>query len=87
MTKIGIIGGSGLYNVKELEEAGDVDVHTPYGETSSPLRIEIIRERFDECLRNISMSRITVLKEDETKSVLTFRVFVLFFEVKLSTEF
>ena len=39
MTKIGIIGGSGLYNVKELEEAGDVDVHTPYGETSSPLRI------------------------------------------------
>ncbi|MDO8656171.1 MAG: S-methyl-5'-thioadenosine phosphorylase [Nanoarchaeota archaeon] len=39
MTKIGVIGGSGLYNVKELEEAGDVDVHTPYGETSSPLRI------------------------------------------------
>ncbi len=39
MTKIGIIGGSGLYNVKELEEAGDVEVSTPYGETSSPLRI------------------------------------------------
>lgn len=39
MTKIGIIGGSGLYNVKELEESADVDVSTPYGETSSPLRI------------------------------------------------
>ncbi len=39
MTKIGIIGGSGLYNIKELEEASDVDVSTPFGETSSPLRI------------------------------------------------
>lgn len=39
MTKIGIIGGSGLYKIEELEEAGDVDVFTPYGETSSPLRI------------------------------------------------
>lgn len=39
MTKIGIIGGSGLYKMGELEEASDVDVSTPYGETSSPLRI------------------------------------------------
>ncbi|MEK6950953.1 MAG: hypothetical protein AABX13_04495 [Nanoarchaeota archaeon] len=39
MTKIGIIGGSGLYKIGELEEAGDVDVSTPYRETSFPLRI------------------------------------------------
>lgn len=43
MTKIGIIGGSGLYNVKELEDASDVDVGTPYGETSSSLRIGKIK--------------------------------------------
>src|SRR3990167_10524192 len=55
--------------------------------TSWPFFIEIILDKFEECLRKISISRITVLKEDETKSVLTFRVFVLFLEVKLSTEF
>lgn len=38
MTKIGIIGGSGLYNVKELEEAQDVEINTPYGKPSALLR-------------------------------------------------
>lgn len=43
MPKIGIIGGSGLYKIEEVEEAADVDVSTPYGETSSPLRIGKIK--------------------------------------------
>ncbi len=38
MVKIGIIGGSGLYNVKELEEVGDVDTPPIYGKPSAPLR-------------------------------------------------
>ncbi len=43
MAKIGVIGGSGLYKIEELEEAGDIDVSTPYGETSSPLRVGTIK--------------------------------------------
>lgn len=38
MVKIGIIGGSGLYDVKELESSQDVDVNTKYGAPSSTLK-------------------------------------------------
>jgi len=38
MIKIGIIGGSGLENPEILENAMDVEVNTPYGEPSSPLK-------------------------------------------------
>jgi 5'-methylthioadenosine phosphorylase len=36
--KIGIIGGSGLDNPNILEHAKDIDVNTPYGKPSSPLK-------------------------------------------------
>ncbi|MBI2146557.1 S-methyl-5'-thioadenosine phosphorylase [Candidatus Woesearchaeota archaeon] len=38
MAKIGIIGGSGLYNLKELQDARDIEVPTSYGKPSAPLR-------------------------------------------------
>lgn len=38
MIKIGIIGGSGLDNPDLLKEARDVEVQTPYGKPSSPLK-------------------------------------------------
>lgn len=38
MTKIGLIGGSGLYHLKELQEAQDIEVNTSFGKPSAPLR-------------------------------------------------
>ncbi|MFW9819619.1 MAG: S-methyl-5'-thioadenosine phosphorylase [Candidatus Thorarchaeota archaeon] len=38
MIKIGIIGGSGLDNPDILKDANDVNVETPYGKPSSPLK-------------------------------------------------
>jgi 5'-methylthioadenosine phosphorylase len=38
MVKIGIIGGSGLDNPDILENAKDIEVNTPYGSPSSPLK-------------------------------------------------
>jgi 5'-methylthioadenosine phosphorylase len=37
--KIGIIGGSGLDNPNILEHSSDIEVDTPYGKPSSPLKI------------------------------------------------
>lgn len=42
MTKIGIIGGSGLDNPDILKDATDVNVETAYGEPSSPLKMGTI---------------------------------------------
>jgi 5'-methylthioadenosine phosphorylase len=39
MVKIGIIGGSGLYKINELENARDVVMETIYGTPSSPLKV------------------------------------------------
>lgn len=39
MAKIGIIGGSGLDNPDILKEAKDIEVDTPYGKPSSPLKL------------------------------------------------
>mgnify|MGYP001597084940 FL=1 len=39
MVKIGIIGGSGLENPDILKESKDIEVNTPYGKPSSPLKI------------------------------------------------
>jgi 5'-methylthioadenosine phosphorylase len=36
--KIGIIGGSGLDNPNILEQSSDIEVDTPYGKPSSPLK-------------------------------------------------
>ena len=33
--KVGIIGGSGLYNLKELEKVDKVQLDTPFGKPSS----------------------------------------------------
>ncbi|MCD4673201.1 MAG: S-methyl-5'-thioadenosine phosphorylase [Anaerolineaceae bacterium] len=34
---LGIIGGSGLYNLKELEDVQHVEVDTPFGQPSAPI--------------------------------------------------
>lgn len=39
MVKIGIIGGSGLDNPTILQHAKDVDINTPFGKPSSPLKV------------------------------------------------
>lgn len=39
LVKIGIIGGSGLDNPEFLKEAKDLEVDTPYGKPSSPLKV------------------------------------------------
>jgi len=44
MTKIGIIGGSGLDNPDILKSAIDIHVDTPYGKPTSPLRIGKIND-------------------------------------------
>lgn len=39
MVKIGLIGGSGLDNPDILKETKDLEVETPYGKPSSPLKV------------------------------------------------
>lgn len=39
MVKVGIIGGSGVYDPNLFEDAKKLKVHTPYGETSSMITI------------------------------------------------
>ncbi len=43
MAKIGIIGGSGLYNLKELQDEKEIEVNTSYGNPSAPLRTGTIQ--------------------------------------------
>ncbi len=43
MPKIGIIGGSGLDNPNILENSQDLQIDTPYGEPSSPLKTGTIK--------------------------------------------
>ena len=38
MTTLGVIGGSGIYDIPELEQGTGVDVDTPFGQTSGPIR-------------------------------------------------
>ena len=33
--KVGIIGGSGLYNLKELDKVNNIQIDTPFGKPSS----------------------------------------------------
>lgn len=42
MSKIGIIGGSGLDNPEILKDASDIQADTPYGKPSSPLKTGLI---------------------------------------------
>jgi 5'-methylthioadenosine phosphorylase len=43
--EIGLIGGTGLYDMQGFEDVQDVQLHTPYGEPSSPLRCGTIEGR------------------------------------------
>ena len=36
-SKIGLIGGSGIYQIEELETVCEHDLSTPYGKPSSPV--------------------------------------------------
>lgn len=42
---LGIIGGSGLYSLEALESADIVDIATPFGKPSDPVRVGMIGER------------------------------------------
>jgi 5'-methylthioadenosine phosphorylase len=44
MVKIGIIGGSGLDNPDILKNAMDIEVNTPYGNPTSPLKLGTIND-------------------------------------------
>ena len=44
MVKIGIIGGSGLDNPDILKHAKDIEVDTPYGKPTSPLKLGTIND-------------------------------------------
>ncbi|MFX1308672.1 MAG: S-methyl-5'-thioadenosine phosphorylase [Promethearchaeota archaeon] len=44
MVKIGIIGGSGLDNPDILKDVKDIEVDTPYGKPSSPLKLGKIHD-------------------------------------------
>ena len=44
MVKIGIIGGSGLDNPEILKDAKDINVDTPYGKPTSPLKLGKIND-------------------------------------------
>ncbi len=37
--RLGILGGSGLYSINELEETKEIEIDTPYGKPSDKLRI------------------------------------------------
>src|SRR3990167_888632 len=39
MLKIGLIGGSGLENPEILKETREIEINTPYGKPSSPLKV------------------------------------------------
>jgi 5'-methylthioadenosine phosphorylase len=43
--EIGILGGTGLYHFDELEHAHDVELDTPYGAPSAPLRVGVLGGR------------------------------------------
>lgn len=43
MIRVGIIGGSGLDNPDILKDAKDIELTTPYGKTSSPLKVGKIK--------------------------------------------
>jgi 5'-methylthioadenosine phosphorylase len=38
MTALGVIGGSGVYALEQLRDAGVVDIETPFGRPSEPIR-------------------------------------------------
>ncbi|WP_333652275.1 S-methyl-5'-thioadenosine phosphorylase [Dissulfurispira sp.] len=46
--RIGLIGGSGLYEIEGLEITKEVSISTPYGEPSSVYRIGTIGDKGDE---------------------------------------
>lgn len=45
MAEIGIFGGTGLYDLPGLEHVHDVDLDTPFGRPSAPVRLGTLRGR------------------------------------------
>lgn len=43
--EIGILGGTGLYDLPGLQDARDLELDTPYGRPSAPLRLGTLRGR------------------------------------------
>jgi 5'-methylthioadenosine phosphorylase len=43
--RIGVIGGSGMYDLDSLDDAGTVDVTTPYGPPSGPITVGTLAGR------------------------------------------
>ncbi len=43
MVRIGVIGGSGLYNMAELTDRQTVDIETPFGRPSAPVVVGTLR--------------------------------------------
>lgn len=43
--EVGVFGGTGLYTLDELEDARDLELDTPYGAPSAPLRVGTWRGR------------------------------------------
>ena len=37
--RLGVLGGSGLYNIEELENVQELDIETPFGKPSDKLRL------------------------------------------------
>ena len=58
-SKIGVIGGSGLYSIKELEDVRELDIEIPYGKTSDSLRLGKISNR-DSLLKTNLVSTLFI---------------------------
>lgn len=41
--EIAVLGGSGLYNIEDLEVLEDVKIDTPFGDPSDTIRIGLLR--------------------------------------------
>ena len=35
--KVGVIGGSGLYSIEQIENINEIEINTPYGKTSEKI--------------------------------------------------
>ena len=38
-SKLGVIGGSGFYSIDKIEYLREIDINTPYGKPSDPIRV------------------------------------------------
>ena len=43
--EIGVLGGSGVYSLDGMRNVCDVEISTPYGAPSSPIRVGTVKDR------------------------------------------